>query len=265
MRTQEEYRKILELWEACIPKKRIGIMLNIPRATVRDCIERYGTVNALEKTEFGSELLNYLSNPETSVETLKHQSYAYILGMYLGDGNITKLRNVFRLRITLDARYPQIIEDARAAITVLLPENRVGIVNLMKNGKLSCVDVSSLYKFWPLVLPQHGVGKKHKRTIALEPWQQRIVDAYPLDFWRGLYHSDGSRFSNIVNGKDYPRYQFSNESQDILRIFMNTCDRLGLNYSTKTKRAKGYDYPTDVFVSKRKDVQFLDDHIGPKR
>jgi hypothetical protein len=265
MRTLEEYRKILELWERGVPKKRIGLMLDIPRPTVRDCIERYETVDALGKKEFGSELLSFLSNSESTIETLHHQSYAYLLGIYLGDGNISRLRKVYRLRITLDARYPQIIEDTKAAISLLLPNNKVGIIRHMYRDRLSCVDVSSVYKYWLEVLPQHGVSKKHERSIVLQTWQQRIVDAYPLDFWRGLYHSDGSRFSNVVNGADYPRYQFTNRSDDIRWLFKDTCDRLGLHWTVNRRSKQPGAREVDVFISKRKDVAFLDEHIGPKR
>ena len=49
------------------------------------------------------------------------------------------------------------------------------------------------WKYWPDALPQHGPGLKHQRAIALEDWQQRIVDGYPWAFLRGLLHSDGCR------------------------------------------------------------------------
>lgn len=32
--------------------------------------------------------------------------------------------------------------------------------------------------YWAHLFPQHGPGKKHERLIALEPWQQTIVDAH---------------------------------------------------------------------------------------
>lgn len=94
----------------------------------------------------------------------------------------------------------------------------------------------------------------------LQDWQLQIVDTYPLEFFRGLYHSDGSRFSNVVKGKDYPRYSFTNNSDDIRRLFCDTCDRLGLHWTAKSR----YGRPTDIFISKRPDVAFLDQHIGPK-
>jgi hypothetical protein len=48
MRTYPELKQILEFWEKGMSKKWISIQLSIPRATVRDCIYRYGTVANLE-------------------------------------------------------------------------------------------------------------------------------------------------------------------------------------------------------------------------
>lgn len=48
MRSYPELKQILEYWEQGMSKKWISIQLNIPRATVRDCIYRYGTVANLD-------------------------------------------------------------------------------------------------------------------------------------------------------------------------------------------------------------------------
>jgi hypothetical protein len=48
MRTYGELKRILELWEEGHTKKGISILTGIPRATVRDCISRYGSVAQLE-------------------------------------------------------------------------------------------------------------------------------------------------------------------------------------------------------------------------
>ena len=48
MHTYEEYRQILELWEVGFKKKRISIMTGINRATVRECIVRYKSVEGLD-------------------------------------------------------------------------------------------------------------------------------------------------------------------------------------------------------------------------
>jgi hypothetical protein len=267
MREYDEYRRILELWEMGTTKKRIAINLGIPRATVRNCIYRYGSLKALENNRERAsrstpyEVLDRIQNPEN---LHIQQVYTYILGIYLGDGNITKVRNVYRIRITLDARYPNIIQKCSDAIQILLPENQIGIVKRYYRNHLSCVDVSCFHKFWPEILPQHGIGRKHNREIALADWQQMIVDTYPLEFFRGLYHSDGSRFSNVVNSKDYPRYQFTNMSDDIRRMFCETCDKLGLHWTLKQRRSQAREQATDVFISKRKNVEYLDRVVGRK-
>jgi hypothetical protein len=264
MRTFEEYKLILELWEQGFPKKRIAIMTGIPRPTVRDCIERYGSVEGLERQrEHASKSsVEYALRRIVDAENGEvHKAYAYLLGLYLGDGSIVKMRRVYRLRVTLDAKYPNIIQSCFQTIKFLFPQNKIGIVEHFYQGKLSCVDVSGYYKHWPVIFPQHAYGsKKHEREIKLEDWQQQIVDTYPLEFFRGLYHSDGSRFSNVVKGKDYPRYAFTNNSDDIRRLFCETCDRLGIHWTEKAQYRKA----RDIFISKRKDVEYLDSVIGPK-
>ncbi|MBA3873826.1 MAG: HNH endonuclease [Anaerolineae bacterium] len=53
MRSYAELRQILELWEQGGSKKSISNKLGIPRATVRDCIYRYGSVANLEAVMLG--------------------------------------------------------------------------------------------------------------------------------------------------------------------------------------------------------------------
>jgi intein-encoded DNA endonuclease-like protein len=236
---------------------QISRILGISRLRVNDfCVAYYAGFGRLPNhlSPISNQAIFTLLKGEKSLEM--HKAYAYLLGIYLGDGNISRNRKIYRLRVTLDKRYPNVINACIVAIQTVLPANRVGIVQLE-----GCVDVSCFYKHWPNLLPQHGEGRKHEREIKLEDWQQDIVQTYPLEFFRGLYHSDGSRFSNIVNGKDYPRYQFSNSSNDIRRLFCDTCDRLDLHWTEnlgKKTRCK------EIFISKRKDVEFLDRTVGPK-
>src|SRR5262249_5387401 len=159
MRKYEEYQQILELWESGMAKKRIAITLGIPRATVRDCIDRFGSVKGLEENK--ERALRSTPDPvlmriRDAANTDVQSAYAYVLGIYLGDGSISIVRKVHRLRVTLDKRYPMIIQTCSEAIQRILPDNQVGIVQ-----REGCVDVSCFHKFWPDILPQHGLGKKH--------------------------------------------------------------------------------------------------------
>jgi hypothetical protein len=267
MRTHEEYRRILQLWHDGINMSQIERMTGIPRPTVRDCIKRYGSLEefellAQENLRFTlPERLRAVS--KTECDPLQ-ASYAYLLGLYLGDGHIMKMRRVYRLRIFCDARYPHLIDLCREAMERLFPDNCVGTQVADYQGHPSCVTVGLYHKHLPLCFPQHGEGKKHNRAIRLTDWQERIVTTYPLEFFRGLYHSDGSRASNIVYNRDYPRYQFTNSSPDIIQMFTDTCERLGIHWTRKVRHVKGYAPATDIFIARRKDVAFLDQYVGAK-
>lgn len=110
--------------------------------------------------------------------------YAYLLGLYLGDGNISRARKIWRLRITLDRKYPSIVQRCREAMAAVMPGRHAGIV-----GRVGCVDVSMHSKHWPCLFPQHGPGKKHDRLIALEAWQQDIVEKATLHLPQGRHRS----------------------------------------------------------------------------
>jgi hypothetical protein len=53
----------------------------------------------------------------------------------------------------------------------------------------------------------------------------------------------------------YPRYSFSNRSDDIRAIFIRVCDLIGVAYTQA---------PYTVYVSRKADVDRLDEFIGPK-
>jgi hypothetical protein len=75
-----------------------------------------------------------------------------------------------------------------------------------------------------------------------------------------LIHSDGCRLTNRVrHGEktyEYPRYNFSNRSDDIRRIFCDACDLLGVEWRTMNR--------WDISVARRASVALLDEFIGPK-
>jgi hypothetical protein len=180
-------------------------------------------------------------------------SYAYLLGLYLGDGCISRhAREVYRLRIILDVKYPEIIAGAAAAMA----DVKGGPAAILKRPQ-NCVEVYAFWKCWPCLFPQHGPGKKHERLIALTDWQQLLVDRWPEQLVRGLIHSDGCRFQNTGRCNwSWPRYSFSQRSDDIRGIFCQACDRLGVRWTRADQT---------IYVSRKADVAILDGFIGPKR
>ena len=228
----------------------IGSELGVPRSTVREWLSgRRSGAPTCDRCGAGSHDLDRLS-----------AAYAYLLGLYLGDGCISEhARSVYRLRIHLDLRYPLIIDACEAAIHEVLPKPKVGRMkcrgNYVDNPDFSHVEVSCYSKSWPCLLPQHGPGRKHQRLIELADWQWRLVEKDPELLLKGLIHSDGCRFINSGKNWSCPRYSFSNRSHDIRYIFCGACDLVGVHYTFA---------PHTVYVSRMADVARLDKFIGPK-
>jgi hypothetical protein len=198
-----------------------------------------------------------------STDDLDPWWYAYLLGLYLGDGWVGATGRTVALVIRLDLAFPRIIDDCIAGACLALPGARV-VAYPVKGQR--CVGVTSYDRRWLELFPQAGPGRKHERTIRLEPWQRRIVDDEPEPFLRGLIHSDGCRVINrfttrLPSGRvaqyAYPRYFFSNLSADIRNLFCESCERLGVRWTQSNHR--------NISVSHRHSVAILDAFIGPKR
>jgi hypothetical protein len=187
--------------------------------------------------------------------------YVHLLGLYLGDGSIAEhRRRVYRLRITLDVRYPGIVRECEAAMRAVVPRNHVS----RQRRKCNCYEVHAYSKSWPCLFPQHGPGKKHTRPIYLVDWQRRLAERWPAQLLKGLIQSDGCRsYSTGRGGWTQPRYAFSNVSTDITSIFCSACDCLGLHWTASfpTKESAA----VSIYVSRKADVAKLDEFVGPKR
>lgn len=160
------------------------------------------------------------------------------------------------LRICLGTEYPGIIDDCCAALVLSMPLCRPRLAPL---AGIQAVHVQVNGKLWLHAFPQHGPGRKHERKIALEDWQQQIVDRYPDEFVRGLIHSDGCRTTNrfrtaLPSGRvaeyAYVRYFFSNLSEDIRGLFCAACEALEVRWTLSN--------PRNVSVAHRPSVARLD-------
>lgn len=190
---------------------------------------------------------------------LREWAYAYLLGQYLGDGYVsTHPKGVYRLEISATSYYPLLIEEIAAALSLVMPASRVGRHPSKRDG---CTTVASYSRHWPCLIPQLGTGMKHKRSITLEDWQEEICERSPGRLLRGLIHSDGCRSINTIRHPKktyrYPRYQFSNRSDDIRGIFCTYCDLLEIEWRQMNRWT--------ISVARRESVAKLDRLVGPKR
>ncbi len=243
MRPQAEYDRALELFAEGRNDCEVARQLNVARGTIRywRVGGRSGRLSMRERP----------GCPRCHGRELPARDYAYLLGLYLGDGSIaTHPRGVYRLRISQDARYRDLISEAGRAMASVKGRGPIG-----EATRVGCVEINAYWKHWPCLFPQHGPGPKHERPIVLRAWQTESVRPHLKPFVRGLIHSDGCRVINRVAGQEYSRYQFSNRSSDIRMLFADACSHLGVRWrSTKWT----------IDVSRHPDVAFLDSFVGPK-
>lgn len=183
---------------------------------------------------------------------LPPNAYSYLLGLYLGDGCISRQPRCWILRIVLDVKYPAIIARCRAAIDAVMTEQHAGARTRSDN----CVEVYQYSKHWPCLFPQHGPGKKHHRPIRLEPWQTALVNQATEEFVRGLIDSDGCRVVANDRGVRSVRYHFSNRSDDIRGLYCAALDRLGLPWTRNSRY--------EIAVYRKAATARLDEFVGPK-
>ncbi|WP_145810491.1 transcriptional regulator [Kribbella amoyensis] len=198
--------------------------------------------------------------PRCTGRGLDSASYAHLIGLYLGDGCLSKLaKGVYSLRIACDTAYPRLISEATESIVAVHPTRPVHLTRAA-----GCTQVTSYWKHWPCLFPQHGAGPKHLRLIELADWQREIVAGSPERFVRGLFDSDGCRVLNWTGRQvagqtkryEYPRYLFSNSSGDIMRCCQWALDLLEIPWRMPR--------PTLLSVARREAVAALDRFVGPK-
>jgi hypothetical protein len=120
--------------------------------------------------------------PRCHERTMDESAYSYLLGLYLGDGSITRgRRDVYTLWLACCDDWPGLMMAARRAMSDVMPASSVFCVH-----RTGCTMVKSTSKHWPCLFPQHGPGRKHNRKIELAQWQLVIVKRFPGEFARGL-------------------------------------------------------------------------------
>jgi hypothetical protein len=189
MRSRAEVEDVQQLvadgFNDCQVARRTGI----PRSTVREWRVKQPWLKEPKQRRHPRSRSSYQCREIHDFSELPGATYSYLLGMYLGDGCISAApRGVWRLRVSMDASYPGIIDECCAAMEGLVPTNRAYRL-VYRDSR--CVEVSMSSKHWPCLIPQHGPGRKHHRRLWLADWQEQMVDRHRENFIRGLIHSDG--------------------------------------------------------------------------
>lgn len=138
---------------------------------------------------------------------------AYVVGVALGDGNLSINGRAIRLRISCDAKYPELAAKIRQALNELLPHNRVSTVP--KTSR--CFDISCHSKHWETLLGWHvGYGSKIDQQVCVPGWI-KSNRSYLTSCLRGLLETDGSLYD-----RGYPMVMFVTAipvlAQDVLEM-----------------------------------------------
>lgn len=216
---------------------------NIPRGTIQYWVKK----GIPKEYEGGIEYIesNIKNNPKL---------YSYILGLYLGDGYLDKIKdkNLYKIRITQDKKYPKLLELIRSSIQEFF-KGTCFLANCQ-----GCYQITLYKKDLNLYFPQHSKGYKHLREIKLTEFQKENVDN--IELLRGLFHSDGSFYIRKSNNKIYYNYNFTNKSKDIIDIFTNCLDSIGISYGTRIKKNEIW----VVQIQKTSEVKKLHSILGDK-
>ncbi|MET7282521.1 transcriptional regulator [Kribbella sp. NPDC005582] len=252
IRSQETVDSALRMSDAGVPDRVNAEIHGVAVKTIRRWRRVYQRLGLPRGTGFQPTPC-----PRCDGAELDEAAYALLLGWYLGDGHLARARRgVFTLQIANDAKYVDLNREIAETIVRVKPT-----ASPCPRKGPGMIRTEARWKHWPCLFPQHGVGRKHERTIALADWQAAIVAKYPEQLLRGLFHSDGCRFVNWAGKADgrryeYVRYMFSNESADIRKILTDTLDRLGILWRQPRRNV--------VAVSRREGVERLDTFVGPK-
>ena len=117
-------------------------------------------------------------------------SLAYITGVALGDGNLSNSNGrAVRLRISCDAKYPNLIKRIAEHVQFIFPMNKVSFVIFPRRN---CVEVSCYSNKWEGLLGWKAKGgPKDFQKVSIPTWI-KMRKSYSMKCLKGLIETDGS-------------------------------------------------------------------------
>ena len=189
-------------------------------------------------------VLCFFKRYNTEVTAAEKQNLAYIIGVALGDGNLSNPnKRATRLRVTCDSSYPTLAKEIETALRLLFPTNTVSRVK-KKGG--TCFDISvysnklNEYMSW-----QVGLGSKHIQNAHVPHW---ILDdiQYIRPCLKGLIQTDGS----IYTERKYLTVNFTNVIEILANDVKGMMEQIGYAPHIYQSMQKSGNYKYTVRLSK---------------
>ena len=102
----------------------------VAELAIRDRLKIYCPQGRVGSTPTRGTMKNRILNPNKELQ-------AYIIGVALGDGNLSNVRKTTRLRISCDTKYPFLLNKIYNSLQLLLPSNKVNVIK----KQLHCSDI----------------------------------------------------------------------------------------------------------------------------
>ena len=254
MYSPEVRRHAVALMEQGISLRSISMSTGISRATLHDWREHPVSVNP---RAFCPRCAPNPVLPEPQAD------YAYLLGLYLGDGCISlagaRDKRVWKLRIACADAWPGLIQECARAMIAVRPYNKV-----FTQQHPGCTEVVSTSRHWPCLFPQHGPGRKHLRRIELESWQRPLWRHMP-----GTLPVAYSIRTAIAVSTGYEHVSLTETTgMSIRAICSATSPRTFCGCAGRRWTGSGWcgasHGGTVISVARREAVARLDEFVGPK-
>lgn len=181
---------------------------------------------------------------------------AYVIGLAIGDGNLSCVHKTTRLRISCDTKYPKLITQISESLRLLLPQNKVSMVK--KKG--NCIDVIIYSNHLENLLGWKAEGgPKFRQTVRVPEWIMENKK-YKTKCLRGLIETDGC----IYNDRGYSMVMFSTIIPELAEDVKKSIVSLGFN-PRKYRIPKKSGAPFKYQIRLSKDVQKFLDLVQPDK
>lgn len=161
---------------------------------------------------------------------MRNSNTAYVIGAALGDGNLSNPNGrATRLRISCDAKYPDLITRIGRSLEIMLPDNSINSVD-----RGNCIDVYCYSNKLEVILGwKADSGSKYVQRTRVPQWIfQR--DTYIRACLKGLIETDGSIFID----RTYTHINFTTIIPELAEDVENMLQVLGYIYSIQRIQEK---------------------------
>ena len=167
------------------------------------------------------------------MEFSPNSTLAYVVGVALGDGNLSRPNGrATRLRITCDARYPDITAEIIQKLQEIFPKNKVSIA---KRNVPTHYDISVYSNNLDILMPwKVNHGSKNSQGVRVPMWirgEREFVKAC----LKGLIQTDGC----IYTDRGYKMINFSSANRGLAEDVRDMLSYLNFKASFHATKLSG--------------------------